>query len=64
MKAIFLAAGIGSRLSKLSDRLPKSLVNINGKTLMERQILLLQQNGISNIVIVRGFEKEKFHSSR
>ena len=61
MKAIFLAAGIGSRLSKLSDRLPKSLVNINGKTLIQRQILLLQQNGISNIVIVRGFEKEKFH---
>jgi phosphoenolpyruvate phosphomutase len=35
--------------------------NINGKTLIQRQISLLQQNGISDIVVVRGFEKEKFH---
>jgi len=35
--------------------------NINGKTLIQRQISLLQQNGISDIAVVRGFEKEKFH---
>ena len=35
--------------------------NINGKTLIQRQISLLQQNGISDITVVRGFEKEKFH---
>ena len=61
MLGLILAAGRGSRLSKLSDRLPKSLVNINGKTLIQRQISLLQQNGISDITVVRGFEKEKFH---
>ena len=61
MLGLILAAGRGSRLSKLSDRLPKSMENINGKTLIQRQISLLQQNGISDIAVVRGFEKEKFH---
>ena len=39
MKAIIVAAGIGSRLGELTKELPKSLIDINGKSIIERQIL-------------------------
>ena len=42
MKAIFIAAGQGARLGKLTKDLPKSLIKINGKSIIERQILLLR----------------------
>ena len=38
MKAIIVAAGIGSRLGDLTKNLPKSLVEVNGKSILERQI--------------------------
>ena len=60
MKAIFIAAGQGSRLGKLTKDLPKSLIKINGKSIIERQILLLRKNNIDDIIIVTGYKKEKF----
>ena len=60
MKAIFIAAGQGSRLGKLTKDLPKSLIKINGKSIIERQILLLRKNNINDIIIVTGYKKEKF----
>ena len=60
MKAIFIAAGQGSRLGKLTKDLPKSLIKINGKSIIERQILLLRENNIDDIIIVTGYKKEKF----
>jgi len=56
VKAIILAAGVGSRIG---HRLPKCLTELpNGKTLLENQIELLNQNGINEIIIVVGFKKE------
>jgi len=60
MKAIFIAAGSGSRLGNITKNLPKPLVDINGKSLLERQIALLRKNNIDEIVIVTGYLKEKF----
>lgn len=58
MKVIFLAAGYGSRLKQ---DIPKPLVDINGSSILQRQILLFQKFGIDDIVIIVGPEKEKFN---
>ena len=60
MKVIILAAGVGSRLGELTKELPKPLVNVNGKSILERQISLFKKNGIDDIIIVTGHQKEKF----
>ena len=60
MKAIIVAAGVGSRLGELTKELPKSLIDVNGKSILERQILSFKKFGISNIVIIRGPHREKF----
>ena len=60
MKAIFIAAGQGSRLGSFTKDLPKPLVPVNGKSILERQIELLHKNNISEIIIVTGYKKEKF----
>jgi len=61
MKVIIIAAGHGSRLGDLTKNLPKPLLDINGKSILERQIELFHKFGIKDIVIVRGSHKEKFH---
>ena len=43
MKIIFLAAGGGSRLGKITEEIPKPLININGISMIERQIKLFQK---------------------
>ena len=58
MKAIILAAGVGSRMGKYTNSLPKGMIKINGKTLIERQIQVLEAVGINNIVIVTGYNSE------
>ena len=60
MKAIFIAAGEGSRLGNIKKDLPKPLVDINGKSIIERQISLLRKNNVNDIVVVTGYKKEKF----
>lgn len=55
MKAILLAAGSGRRLGK--DE-PKCLITIEGKTLLERHIVALQECGIEKLVIVTGFKRD------
>ena len=60
MIAIFIAAGRGARLGSLTEDLPKPLVDINGKSNIERQIELLHKKNIDDIIIVTGYKKEKF----
>jgi NDP-sugar pyrophosphorylase family protein len=51
MKAMILAAGIGSRLMPLTKEKPKALVEVGGKTMLERIIQHLKQFGFSDIII-------------
>ena len=51
MKAIILAAGLGTRLKPLTDRIPKALVPIAGKPLLEWQLEKLRAAGIREVVI-------------
>lgn len=56
MKALILAAGIGSRLAPLTDELPKSMIRINDKTILENQIEILQKNKVDDITVVTGYK--------
>lgn len=55
MKGIILAAGQGIRLRPLTKHLPKCLVHINGKPILQYQLEALDSAGIRNCVIVVGF---------
>lgn len=60
INAIILAAGVGMRLVPINNKVPKALLVINGKPLIEQQIEYLQRVGIKEIYIVIGFMKELF----
>jgi mannose-1-phosphate guanylyltransferase len=51
MKALFLAGGMGTRLKPLTDKLPKPMVPIMNKPLLERSMENLRKCGITEIVI-------------
>ena len=59
MKAIILAAGMGTRLGRYTENLPKCMLNFNGKALIEWQVETLRKCGINDIIIVKGFEPDK-----
>tara|TARA_Y100000816_G_C26075106_1_gene565833 strand:- start:12 stop:1133 length:1122 start_codon:yes stop_codon:yes gene_type:complete len=60
-KALIVAAGLGSRLKKHTENLPKCMLDFNGKTLLQRQIEAYKQNGIEDITVIRGYKKEKIN---
>jgi len=51
MKAIILAAGKETRLGKYTKDLPKGMLNFIGKTLIERQVEILNECGIKEIIV-------------
>lgn len=54
MQALILAAGEGRRLLPLTERVPKCLVRIAGKTILERQAQALRSVGVQKIHVVTG----------
>lgn len=59
MKAIILAAGMGTRLGDLTTATPKALMQVNGQTLLGRQIAHYRREGITDIHVVRGYLAEQ-----
>ena len=57
MKAIILAAGLGTRLRPMTENTPKALVKVNQKPLVEYQIEFLKERGIDEII---DYLKEKY----
>ena len=59
MKTIRLAAGRGLRLNNLTEEMPKCLIEINKKPLLDRQLEVLNSCNINDIAIVKGYKEEK-----
>ena len=59
MRGIILAAGKGSRLNGSDGESPKCLVKAGGVTLIERQIRVLREAGITDIAAVVGSQSDK-----
>ena len=55
MKAIIISAGQGTRLLPLTLKIPKCLVEVHGRTILDHQIAALRGAGIERIVVVGGY---------
>ena len=61
VKALIIAAGLGSRLKKHTENLPKCMLDFGGKTLLQRQLEAYNKNNIKDISLIRGYKKEKIN---
>ena len=59
-RAVFIAAGVGSRLAPITRNTPKPLVRVNGRRLIDGLIDACLSAGIHEIYIVRGYLSEQF----
>lgn len=51
MKAMIFAAGLGTRLRPLTENIPKALVRIHGRTMMDRVLEKLKSSGFDEVII-------------
>ena len=59
MIAMLFAAGLGTRFKPWTDKHPKALAIVNGKTLLQRNIEYLQQYDIKDVVVnVHNFHEQ------
>lgn len=59
MKAIIIAAGMGSRLGHHTDERPKCMVEVGGRSILSYQLEALRENGVDELHIVRGYLAER-----
>ena len=59
MKALILAGGRGKRLRPITDSIPKPLIQINNKPLIEWSIKYLKKYGINEIIICSGYRSKQ-----
>ena len=62
MKALILAGGRGKRLRPLTDKIPKSLIPINKKPLIQYTIKYLKKFGINEIIICSGYKSKQIQN--
>ena len=58
MKSVILAAGVSRRLYPLTYEMPKCLMKVGDKAILDRQLKTLQSSKISEVIIVVGYYRE------
>lgn len=58
MKAVILAAGMGTRLRPVTEKIPKALIKINEKPLLEYSLDILNEYNIMELIIVTGYHAD------
>ena len=59
MIGVILAAGMAKRLRPLTDTKPKCLLEVGGRTLLERTVCAMQQAGVTEFVVVTGYRADQ-----
>lgn len=60
--AVIIAGGLGKRLAPLTESIPKPLLPVRGKPVLEHQIAWLKREGISELILCTGYLSEKIES--
>ena len=55
MQLVIIAGGKGTRLKHITADLPKPMVDVGGKPLLEHQVLLARKHGIRDVLMLTGF---------
>src|SRR5437867_3186264 len=58
-RAIILAAGFEPQLMPLIEDRPKTMLDVKGRTILERQVVTLGRCGVRDVVVVRGYRKDQ-----
>src|SRR5262245_45493949 len=59
MKAIIIAAGRGKRLMPYTDEVPKCMVPVDHRTILEIQLEAFHDHGVRDVVIIRGYHSDE-----
>ena len=59
MQALMLAAGMGRRMGKYTEAMTKCMIEVGGRTLLQRAVDALKEAGITKFVMVVGWECDK-----
>jgi L-glutamine-phosphate cytidylyltransferase len=60
MRGIILAAGRGSRMGEMTGEIPKCLIPLQGRPLLDYQVAAMRMNGIREVLVIGGYRSEKF----
>ena len=58
-RAVILAAGFEPQLMPLISDRPKAMLEVKGRTILERQVESLRRCGVRDVIVVRGYRKER-----
>lgn len=62
MKAVILAAGMGTRLESITGGIPKCMVKVGGVPLIDRMIERIGQAGIDSLIVVTGYRADQLRA--
>lgn len=62
MKAVILAGGLGTRLAPLTKVIPKPLLPVGEKSVLEIQLLHMKKNGFKEVFLCLGYKSELFEA--